>query len=89
MALACKPKVLLLDEMTSGLSAGEIETATELIKDLSKSQTILLIEHNMNVVLNIAETITVIDFGEVIAEGSPQAIRTNSRVQEAYFGGVL
>ena len=89
MALACKPKLLLLDEMTSGLSAGEIETATELIRDLSKSQTILLIEHNMNVVLNIAETITVIDFGEVIAEGSPEAIRTHSRVQEAYFGGVL
>ena len=43
----------------------------------------------MNVVLNIAETITVIDFGEVIAEGSPEAIRTHSRVQEAYFGGVL
>ena len=89
MALACKPRVLLLDEMTSGLSAGEIETATEIIRDLSKSHTILLIEHNMNVVLNIAETITVIDFGEVIAEGSPEAIKTNSRVQDAYFGGVL
>ena len=89
MALACKPRVLLLDEMTSGLSAGEIETATEIIRDLSKSHTILLIEHNMNVVLNIAETITVIDFGEVIAEGPPEAIKTNSRVQDAYFGGVL
>ena len=89
MALACKPKLLLLDEMTSGLSAGEIETATDIIKDLSKSQTILLIEHNMNVVMNIAETITVIDFGEVIAEGSPDEIRTNARVQEAYFGGIL
>ena len=89
MALACKPKLLLLDEMTSGLSAGEIETATDIIKDLSKSQTILLIEHNMNVVMNIAETITVIDFGEVIAEGSPDEIRVNARVQEAYFGGIL
>ena len=89
MALACKPKLLLLDEMTSGLSSGEIETATDIIKDLSKSQTILLIEHNMNVVMNIAETITVIDFGEVIAEGSPDEIRTNARVQEAYFGGIL
>ncbi len=89
MALACEPQVLLLDEMTSGLSAGEIENAIELIIDLSKTQTILLIEHNMNVVMNIAETITVIDFGEVIAEGNPETITTNHRVQEAYFGGIL
>jgi branched-chain amino acid transport system ATP-binding protein len=89
MALACKPEVLLLDEMTSGLSAGEIGKATDIIKSLSATQTILLIEHNMSVVMNIADRITVINFGEAIAEGSPKSIRSNTKVQEAYFGGIL
>jgi branched-chain amino acid transport system ATP-binding protein len=89
MALACKPEVLLLDEMTSGLSAGEIGKATDIIKSLSATQTILLIEHNMSVVMNIADRITVVNFGEVIAEGSPESIRSNTKVQEAYFGGIL
>jgi len=89
MALACEPQLLLLDEMTSGLSAGEIEKAIDIINGLSKTQTILLIEHNMNVVMSIADTITVINFGEVIAEGNSEEIKTNTRVQEAYFGGIL
>jgi branched-chain amino acid transport system ATP-binding protein len=89
MALACQPEVLLLDEMTSGLSAGEIGKATDIIKSLSATKTILLIEHNMSVVMNIADRITVINFGEVIAEGSPESIRSNTQVQEAYFGGIL
>jgi branched-chain amino acid transport system ATP-binding protein len=89
MALACQPEVLLLDEMTSGLSAGEIDTAIDIIRKLATSQTILLIEHNMNVVMNIADVITVVNFGEVIAEGRPEEIKLNPRVQEAYFGGIL
>lgn len=89
MALACHPEVLLLDEMTSGLSAGEIGKAMDIIKSLSTTQTILLIEHNMSVVMNIADRITVVNFGEVIAEGSPESIRSNTQVQEAYFGGIL
>jgi branched-chain amino acid transport system ATP-binding protein len=89
MALACQPEVLLLDEMTSGLSAGEIGKATDIIKSLSVARTILLIEHNMSVVMTIADIITVINFGEVIAEGSPKSIRSNTQVQEAYFGGIL
>jgi branched-chain amino acid transport system ATP-binding protein len=89
MALACQPEVLLLDEMTSGLSAGEIDTAMDLIRQLATSQTILLIEHNMNLVMNVAQKITVINFGEVIAEGRPEMIKLDPRVQEAYFGGIL
>ena len=89
MALACQPELLLLDEMTSGLSAGEIGNAMDIIRYLSTTQTILLIEHNLNVVMNIADRITVIDFGEVIAEGNPEAIKTDPRVQAAYFGGIL
>lgn len=86
MALACQPKLLLLDEPTSGLSTGELEQTIAFISALKDRHSILLIEHNMDLVLRFADIITVLDFGRVIAEGTPAEISANGAVQEAYFG---
>ena len=86
MGLALKPRLLILDEPTQGLSDGEIEGFIKLIRELRKETTILLIEHNMNVVMRLADRITVLDAGKVLAEGSPRAIRANKAVQAAYLG---
>lgn len=86
IALTCEPKLLLLDEPTSGLSSGELDRIIEFIRDLRTRYSILLIEHNMDLVLAFADVITVLNFGEVIAEGKPAEIAKNALVQEAYFG---
>ncbi len=87
-ALASNPKLLLLDEPTAGMNPGETAQMTALVKRLRDELdlTVLLIEHDMKVVMGISERITVLDYGEVLAEGSPQEIRTNPRVVEAYLG---
>ncbi len=87
MGLALAPKLLILDEPTQGLSEGEIETFKELIRAVAKDATVLLIEHNMNVVMALADRITVLNFGETLAEGTPEEIRGNADVQTAYLGG--
>lgn len=87
-ALATQPHLLLLDEPAAGMNPHEVETLMELIhfiRDRFKL-TILLIEHQMRVVMGICEWITVMDFGEVIARGTPRDIQTNERVVEAYLG---
>ena len=86
MGLALQPRLLILDEPTQGLSEGEIASFTDLVRDLAQSATILLIEHNMDVVMSLAQTITVMDRGAVLAEGPPEAIRNNEAVQAAYLG---
>ena len=86
MGLAQKPRLLILDEPTQGLSDAEIETFKALIRGLKSETTILLIEHNMNVVMETADQITVLNFGEVLAEGTPDAIRADGDVQAAYLG---
>ena len=86
MGLAQKPRLLILDEPTQGLSDAEIETFKALIRGLKSETTILLIEHNMNVVMETADQITVLNFGEVLAEGTPEAIRADGDVQAAYLG---
>lgn len=86
MALACEPKLLLLDEPTSGLSSGELDKTIAFINALRNRYTILLIEHNMDLVLQFADLITVLDFGTVIAEGTPQEVSADKAVQDAYFG---
>ena len=86
MGLALKPRLLILDEPTQGLSDGEIENFIRLIRELRREATILLIEHNMEVVMRFADRITVLDAGKVLAEGSPQPIRGNTTVQAAYLG---
>jgi len=87
-ALASEPKLLLLDEPTAGMNPGETGQMTTLIKRLRDELdlTVLLIEHDMKVVMGISERITVLDHGELLAEGSPEEIRSNPSVIEAYLG---
>ncbi|MCL6707139.1 ABC transporter ATP-binding protein [Pseudomonas sp. R2.Fl] len=86
MGLALEPKLLILDEPTQGLSDGEIENFCALVKEIARSATVLLIEHNMPVVMQLADTITVLDHGEILASGTPEEIRANEAVQAAYLG---
>ena len=86
MGMAQKPKLLILDEPTQGLSDSEIENFKKLIKDISSSTTILLIEHNMDVVMSIADNISVLHFGEIIAEGDKKTTQSDPVVQKAYLG---
>lgn len=86
MGLAQRPCLLILDEPTQGLAESEIENFKSLIRSLVPETTILLIEHNMAVVMELADKITVLNFGEVLAEGTPDAIRANPDVQAAYLG---
>jgi branched-chain amino acid transport system ATP-binding protein len=86
MGLAQSPKLFILDEPTQGLAESEIDDFIVLIKTLSAESTILLIEHNMDVVMKTADYITVLNFGETLAEGTPSEIRSNEAVQSAYLG---
>jgi branched-chain amino acid transport system ATP-binding protein len=88
MALSVNPKLLLLDEPTAGMNPGETAQMTRLIGQLRDrlDLSVLLIEHDMKVVMGVSERITVLDYGEKIAEGTPEEIRTNPRVIEAYLG---
>ena len=86
IGLATDPQLLLLDEPTSGLAEDETSKITDVIRDISAQVTIVLIEHNIDVVLSISHVITVLHQGGVIAEGSPDEIQRNQRVQEAYLG---
>ena len=87
-ALAADPKLLLLDEPTAGMNPQETEDAIRLFRRVrdEKRITVLLIEHDMRVVMNISERISVMDYGGKIAEGNPMEIRQNPRVVEAYLG---
>lgn len=86
MGLAQRPRVLILDEPTQGLAESEIAAFKTLIRSLVPETTILLIEHNMSVVMELADKITVLNFGEILAEGTPDDIRNNANVQAAYLG---
>jgi len=87
MGLALEPRVLILDEPTQGLANAEIAAFKALVRAVVPETTVLLIEHNMDVVMDLAERITVLDFGEVLASGTPAEIRANPAVQAAYLGG--
>ncbi len=86
MGVAQKPRLLILDEPTQGLAESEIEGFNALIRELAGETTILLIEHNMNVVMALADRITVLDMGSILASGTPAEIHANRAVQDAYLG---
>ena len=88
MAVAQDPQLLLLDEPTQGLSGEETATTVEIIRRVARERqlTVLLVEHDMDVVFGLADRISVLNFGHLIADGTPDEIRTNSDVQKAYLG---
>ncbi len=86
IALASEPKLLLLDEPTSGMAPAETARMIALIAGLPRSLAILMIEHDMQVVFSLADRITVLYYGEVLATGEPAAITANARVREVYLG---
>ncbi|TPL33213.1 ABC transporter ATP-binding protein [Mesorhizobium sp. B2-4-6] len=86
MGLALKPRLLILDEPTQGLADAEIDNFITLVREIAKDATVLLIEHNMPVVMQLADRITVFNSGKILAEGTPEQIRANAEVQDAYLG---
>jgi len=87
ISLATEPKLLLLDEPTSGMSSEDTETILKLIGKISKEMPVVLIEHNIDMVLAVSDRIAVLYQGLLLAEGTPAEIRANTEVQEAYLGG--
>ncbi len=85
IALATEPTLLLLDEPTAGMSAAETHDTTELVRRIAKDLTILIVEHDMEVVMGLADRITVLHYGEVLAEGTPAEIQENPKVLEVYL----
>jgi branched-chain amino acid transport system ATP-binding protein len=89
MGLASDPDLLLLDEPTAGMGATETASTIELITELAEDITILLVEHDIELVMQISDSITVLEQGRVIADGDPTSIQQNERVQDAYLGSDL
>jgi branched-chain amino acid transport system ATP-binding protein len=85
IALATEPQLLCLDEPTAGMSAAETHDTIQLVRRIAKDHTILIVEHDMQLVMGLAETITVLHYGEVLAEGPPAEIQNNPRVLEVYL----
>jgi branched-chain amino acid transport system ATP-binding protein len=85
IALATEPQLLCLDEPTAGMSAAETHDTMELVRRIAKDLTILIVEHDMQVVMELAQRITVFHYGEILAEGTPSEIQQNPRVLEVYL----
>ena len=86
MALACEPKLLLLDEPTAGMSPEETLVMMQLIRTLANERTVILVEHKMKLVMGLCERIIVLHHGELLAEGTPDEIRSNADVKRVYLG---
>ncbi len=89
IALATRPKLLLLDEPTAGMSPAETEATVRLIGELRRDLTIVMIEHKMNVILEIADRITVLHYGKLLFEGTPEEVRNHPTVRDVYLSGSL
>jgi len=88
IALAAAPRVLLLDEPAAGLSPDETRKMVALVRALKGRYTIVLIEHKIDIIMSVSDRISVMHFGNLIAEGTPQEIQRNAEVRKAYLGGV-
>jgi branched-chain amino acid transport system ATP-binding protein len=88
MTIAGGASVILLDEPTAGMSNTETDNAVELIRRVSQGKTLVMVEHDMKVVFGLADIITVLVYGQVIASGPPEQVRANRAVQEAYLGAL-
>ncbi|BAN28171.1 ABC transporter ATP-binding protein [Caballeronia insecticola] len=86
MSLASSPKVLLLDEPMAGMSHEETDHAVKLIREIGHGRTVLIVEHDMDVVFSLCDRVSVLVYGEIIATGTPDQIRADARVKEAYLG---
>jgi len=86
IAMAGNPNILFLDEPTAGMSPAETRHISELIRGLAEEISIVLVEHDMDLVMSISDSITVLHYGSIIAEGQPEDIRANQMVREAYLG---
>jgi len=85
IALATEPSLLLLDEPTAGMSAAETHDTMQLVRRIAKNLTILIVEHDMQVVMELCHRITVLHYGEILADGTPEEIQHNPKVQEVYL----
>ncbi|HXO89788.1 MAG TPA: ABC transporter ATP-binding protein [Stellaceae bacterium] len=85
IALATEPRLLCLDEPTAGMSAAETHDTMALVRSIAKNLTILIVEHDMQVVMELAQRITVLHYGEILAEGTPSQIQQNPKVLEVYL----
>jgi branched-chain amino acid transport system ATP-binding protein len=86
LSLASEPKLLLMDEPSTGLTTAESADVIGMIRNLGKDITVILVAHDMDLVFGVAERIIVLHYGEIIAEGAPEEISTDSRVNEIYMG---
>lgn len=89
IALATSPRLLLLDEPTAGMSPADTAATVDLVRELNRDVSILMIEHKMDVILNIADTITVLHQGETLFEGPPAEVKSHPKVQDVYLTGSL
>ncbi len=89
MAMAAKPRVILMDEPTSGMGINDIEEMKALIRDLGRDHTVLFIEHNMGIVMNISDVVSVMKLGRMLVEGPPSVVRDDPEVKAAYLGNML
>ena len=86
IALATNPKLILLDEPTAGMTREQSREAVSLIKNITKGKTLMVVEHDMDVVFSMADRITVLSYGVVLASGRPDEIRGDEAVKKAYLG---
>ena len=86
LTVAREPTLIMLDEPTAGLNSEETRNAVQLIRQLTEGRTLLMVEHDMEVVFNLADRVTVLNYGRILATGAPEAIRMDEQVKKAYLG---